>query len=1326
MEKKTLRAVMAALLMAAVPAFAGTYTVTADQAKAMVRAWSAENKGGFGLDGAAVVAARPFADKSGAVLWYAVTLDDGSCVFTAADTRIEPVIAVVPNCDGTLPAAHPLRALLEADLRGRLAAVSGATGASLQSVGPASDKLAQVVKAARAKWARYASGAALQDVPASVATPNGNPPLTYAYLPGFCTANESLLFLTHWNQTYEKTSYDEKNSTWPLTSVQAPLYNYYTPKHYVCGCVATAGATILQYFGAPEGKSNVTNVCTVNGEPVKLATIGGTYDWSILPKNMGGQAANCDLLSREQRELLGRVTYDVGVGVKMGYTQGESGAYGHDLPVAFKELFGFQTAVNVKIPNDMFAALTGGPLQKPADFVKPIYNQLRCGAPVALSITGAGGHEVLAVGYGQDGDKTDYTRVFMGWSGRSDAWYQLPDITDNFKLVQDVTTMLSVDGACVPICGQIRTADGEGAVGVGVSVPGVIDVLTGANGLFGFRLTAAQAAVVKQAGKIQVKVGENVYDVDVEMGDDYATDPADTPAPIDFEIPADVAVVPTCISPVEAVEQALHSNPKRLVCMLAGRDGDAATEAVKAYLAAHAESFNAKFAFYYADAETDGWYLGRSVPSFAVFNPSSFDPARGWNVDNGRLAFVTAEGGAGPMAAQLQDVLDKGWDCWTRLDQGVRLTVRGGTEVVDRAAAAKALEKMAQLYADSYGMIIPEDILGAGVSANILLHQYSEYRLVQALRVLSDDVAWRKESVAADVQEALDQCIADAEELSEGLDPVEDMETIAALEVLVEAIGELKGDPDAKKIAALAETVEELAQEVEGAELLIQDLQDAAEAVKPLADLEKAQLAPLLETKNLKIDTGALGARFPAAPAAGTYEQVYVGGTTISATNALEYVDNRELKDGGGVIWRCTGWKLEADGEEIASTNVLTAVDGELCGMPQQVVVAEFALDRPDLTLTWLFTPAFFRIRTTSATQVGALLGETTPGVVWINPGARVDLMATPASANGYMGVFQAWDEPADKISLELADGRKNNCGIQVEAYGARDFVAYYTKASAYANGTGTVTVRVSPAEIASQVPATRFGTQVLPYGQAVSVPAGPVACAPEKMTFVDANGMQWVCTGWRNATGMAGVPTYGWGSMVSFALGKGGAAAIEWVWEAVGPVTPDIQTSYAIEWTNGLDNLSQTYETNLISSADLAAAGKTLADLEVSAPKGFKATLSEVGGNVVASLELDEEALRPAAGSSLTIEPQADGSVVVQGTVVNGVKGFWYALYSAEEVMGPWKLVAAGEYLPDGGSPVEQARADQEVQVKISVQPESASRFYKLKVTDVDPATIN
>ena len=1173
MEKKTLRAVMAALLMAAIPAYAGSYAVTADQAKAMVQSWTAENRGGFGLGGATVAAVAPFADADGTLLWYAVTLDNGACVFVSPDTRLEPVIAVVPRCNGVLPAANPLRGMMTADIRARLRAVA-ASKAGLQSVSPAVGKQAQVVKEARAKWARY-TGASLQgdSLPAAIATPNGNPPLTMAYLPGFSDANDSHYYLTHWNQSYEKTSYDASLGTWPLTSLNAPLYNYYTPRHYVCGCVATAGATVLQFFNATNGVSSVTNTCSVNGEKVELTTIGGFYDWSILPENMGGKAENRDLLTEAQRELLGRATYDMGVGVGMMYTQSESGAPGAALAKAFKSIFGFATAENASVKKD-----------DPLD--KYIYNHLRAGAPVLMSIiSGMSGHEVVAVGYGRDKVGGEYTRVFMGWGGASDAWYQLPKFA-GYEMISDVTIKLSLDGACVPFCGQVKTADGKGVVGAEVSVPGVTNVLTGANGLFGFRLTEEDAAAVTE---LKVKVGGYSTTVSVAAaagegeegegeegeggeGGEGASAVDSLPDAVEVVLPEDVVAVASALSPDEAAKQAARSEPPRMLCVVSGREGDASTDAVKAYLAANAEAFNEKFVLYYADWNTDGYYMRDGVPSIGVFNPTAFDSSRGWSLANGRMAYVQApEEGELLDEETIQAALDAAADAWTRLEVGVNLEVFGtymGTEEVN------------------------------------------------------------------------------------------------------------------------------------------------------------TMLGPM-EIKVPVVVDGFTNSN----PVAGMHGNIYSNGQEVVATCQEEFTNEVE-----GVVYRCVGWTLidpnavdleasegeEGDGEEgEAFTNVVAEGDG---------TEASFTASLPDLQLEWRLERAYYRVdvsvkgykKMPSGTDWTAAdfvtsdvawveTGKQTQVSAWVEADRTLDVVANAYEAGGYTWSFRQWE-----FGVEADE--EEGCVASLKVTAPRAVCALFDTVSTSSLGTGSVTIGVEPAELMAVVPPTKFGAIEVAYGQEVELTSGLASFAPAETSYVDADGANWVVAGWVD---LANPTETNKGARATIDLKKDAAVAFNWIW--VPASGEEFETEYAIEWTNKLDNLSASYKTNLCTSAAMSAAGKTLADLTVTAPKGFKASVAESDGNVVASLALDEAVLVPALGSGLTIEPQGDGSVIVQARVVNGVKGFWYGLYSTDTLTGEWSLVAAGEFT--AGVPVEQPQADGEVLVTIAVQPEAAQRFYKLKVTDVNPS---
>ena len=161
---------------------------------------------------------------------------------------------------------------------------------------------------------------------------------------------------------------------------------------------------------------------------------------------MGG--TNTAAFADEQAELLGRAAYDVGVCVKMGYTSDESGARLKDLASALKDDFGFMAARYVELgTNGNFSS---------------VYEDLCRTNPVALGIRTSqppfGGHAVLAVGYGEDADTNRYTRLFMGWGGKNDAWYNLPDIqagSHSFDIVDDAIVSILFD----PPLGAHRTIE---------------------------------------------------------------------------------------------------------------------------------------------------------------------------------------------------------------------------------------------------------------------------------------------------------------------------------------------------------------------------------------------------------------------------------------------------------------------------------------------------------------------------------------------------------------------------------------------------------------------------------------------------------------------------------------------------------------------------------------------------------------------------------------------------------------------------------------------------------------------------------------------------
>ena len=452
------------ILAATLAMVAGASPVKSSQARMVAGAWAARNASFGFAEGVVAGSVRSHKDANGVKLWYEVPMANGSCIIVSPVTELEPVIAALESVpEGGLPAEHPMLAMLSVDMTDRLkklglypATASGVSlmGASAPTVerSPLMEKWAEQGKA---KWARYGLGAGPR-LMASETEGIASVTTEIYVLPGF----EKDGALTHWNQSGRAGGY---------------CYNYYTPEHCVCGCVATAMAAMLQYFGVKNCKENATGAVpatfngreTYNGQSFK--TKGGDYDWSLLADKKS--LSDYNQLTDDQRKLLGRVAYDCAVAVGMAWTPGASGAFESNIPKAFKDLFGFKAVRDVMHPT--------------ADhYPKLIYNQCRAGAPVGLSIHkegGDSGHSVLAVGYGIDEDGNPRVRVFVGWGGSGDGWYALPYIDTNgtydgdsvaYDIIQDIATMIDYEtDETVPIVGQMIPASS----GMKITLPGVPD-----------------------------------------------------------------------------------------------------------------------------------------------------------------------------------------------------------------------------------------------------------------------------------------------------------------------------------------------------------------------------------------------------------------------------------------------------------------------------------------------------------------------------------------------------------------------------------------------------------------------------------------------------------------------------------------------------------------------------------------------------------------------------------------------------------------------------------------------------------------------------------
>jgi len=617
---------IAALLFASFLAFAcHAAKVTESMARSVAEAWAGDNSE-FCAGSDAVQTVVAHVDSDGVLLWYEVSMQRGVCIIVSPDTEIEPIVAVIDGYDGNIPQGHPLLALLNGDMHERLAAISSPQPRRLLSSSSSSGVTQESVQSrARSKWSKLVneSGGRSRLLMAS-SDETGMPERLWCFIYDW-----NYGILDHWNQNgwNKYVSYDS-------------LYDKYTPNHYPCGCVATAGATLLQYYGKTKAP-RVTNDCRVDGVTRSLTTKGLDYDWSLFESLTWKKNVE---LTEAQKDTLGRVTYDVGVCIGMSYAPGGSGASLYSLAKALRNDFGLADARYVSGI-------------EAAHYEKLIYNQIRCGVPVALSIwSETSGHAVLAVGYGEDTSGTAYTRVFMGWGGSGDAWYALPEVR-GYNTVDAVITMIGDSGVTVPVCARINTEAGDGVAFEQVMINDYASNKTSANGFFSTKRSTSPATyTVGCRGESKtVTVGEGLSSIkDYYSAKDIVGLLPDT---VNLTIPAMDGELKVYNSPIDAQVAALAQG--KALFVMSGAEWCGFCGVVKNYIKSLGSAFTDRYVMYYCDIDCDTYGMADGAPSYAVFDPTAFDYKNKWVESNGRLSCDR-----GGVESKVQRVLDDAWLLW--------------------------------------------------------------------------------------------------------------------------------------------------------------------------------------------------------------------------------------------------------------------------------------------------------------------------------------------------------------------------------------------------------------------------------------------------------------------------------------------------------------------------------------------------------------------------------------------------------------------------------------------------------------------------------------
>ena len=419
---------------------------------------------------------------------HVVRFEGGGFVAMGADDLVDPVIAFSPS--GSIDAADeasPLLSILRADLASRMRAAARQESPSIPS-----------------KSGRLLLGAA------AASSARTESQKRWDRLLGRSSGPALLKAATTSSQTTRKTIPDVRveplvKSRWGQGNNSHYkgggdiCFNYYTPSHYDCGCVATAMAQIMRYHRYPaSGPVGVTRTCGVgaNKSTRSFTTMGGIYQYDsmpLVPEAYEGAPWYAGGATDDQRKAIGKLTYDCGVVMQMWWADQGSSCGGWAAGEKMVESFSYGNARVNTCTND----LRNAELRN-----RMICASLDAGMPVMIGMLGQDGgrevqHQLIADGYGYS-DGTLFTHLNMGWADACDVWYALPEIrpseggfssSDSIKAV--IYNLFPTQSGEI-VSGRVLTEQGYPYPGVKVSIrrndntAALTNMVTNARGVFAF------------------------------------------------------------------------------------------------------------------------------------------------------------------------------------------------------------------------------------------------------------------------------------------------------------------------------------------------------------------------------------------------------------------------------------------------------------------------------------------------------------------------------------------------------------------------------------------------------------------------------------------------------------------------------------------------------------------------------------------------------------------------------------------------------------------------------------------------------------------------
>ena len=1193
------------------------------------------------------------------ILWHQVSMAGGGCLMIAPVTEIEPVVVALERDPGKLPAAHPLRGILTLDMRKRLRFLN----LYAEDAPPAGGRR-RLAASSSGEPEEDEEEVAKKEVVRQEWAAQQQSKWSGLLSGGRKGGGRRLAA----NQTEAVLDKDMKYKVvvkgfqldGPLThwSQSEGIYNRFTPENSVCGCVATATAAMLQFFRAGQ------NGGIESGKSNSACRYNGA---PVATSTYGGTYDWASLPKSWGGDADGAIDEN-GKNLlgKVAYDAGVAVGMHWTIDASGTSEQAIATGLR-----DYFGFKEVRCVNNPRQdqYNKLIYTQNRANAPVGLGIEQ---HSVVAVGYGVDEDDVERVRVFMGWGGKGDGWYALPYINTKSTeqganylstIVDCVITMIGCeDDKVVPVCGRFLPY-----INPDVTIGGVTytaDEYTFTNGFFGARVSASETQANRQVD-IVTSLGKsgNVTVGPIASKDSEWVSSGDAickwvPDPIFFPL-LNSEVALSFADAREKSSASLTNGLPKPVLAFSGTWGEPATDAAWNYL-------------YWLDTEADdetkeaftNKYIVLCIPySIGLASESDGNPSIG--VFDGSAISADAN------------------KLWSFYNGRIAYWSIGGATYTN----------------DTEGVDFPYTNWVESASGEVIA-SYSYTNEIDGVT-------------------------------GEGIDYV---------------TGEL-----------------------------ITNVMDCVMAKGYTNFHHRASGISLVVASNCPGDMGEITPYGYGGP----YKDIVATNVSeIAVTNSTLFATNTAMD----VEFRCTGWVVSSTNTTEVSTNELPpdATAPVVATIPTFQNGAFTLTWLWETNAVKITTEPLndngdpYDIGVIEPGTGWYTFGDT---VTFIATGLP------PPPWENVKNYFQGW-EAGNVGQLTISDDYSES-GNMVTFTVTRPVTlkAAFRTEHETKIGTFNLTVKNDGVEEGDDVPVTRIGGTELPYDTATNLWAIATDVALSDNSYIDGNGVRQTCLGWKledeegNLLGMlytinggavggivcmpadfypasknGGVRIYGndlvdpetgapleehegyrvygrsdtsplsWVGInpTVYGITNGASVTLTWLWKLP---EEDAENEFEIEWNDDLDNLAVGYTTNLLDSATMTAMGWSLDDIIVTAPVGWTAEKSlDPDGNVVATLALDEDALADAMDScDLTVYPNADGTLTVEATIANGLRGFYYVLYGSNDLT-TWEAVTSGTY--ESGTPCAQAQGtpdDPYDSVTLSIIVTSgdsaagAKRFYKV-----------